>query len=74
MDYCAAKDHDACPNHQTSAAIMVKFSDIEGQVVGPCFFPYENASKICGYAEPELTSEENSCYDLYNMLNGLFSS
>ncbi|GFT61197.1 uncharacterized protein LOC103524116 [Trichonephila clavipes] len=42
MKVCAAIQRDACPDHKVSAAEIIDFSDIGGQVMGPWFSPYEN--------------------------------
>ncbi|GFV65410.1 hypothetical protein TNCV_2638401 [Trichonephila clavipes] len=48
MEACAAIQRDACPDHQASAAIMVNFSDIRGQVDPSWFAPHESTPKITG--------------------------
>ncbi|GFW08905.1 hypothetical protein TNCV_3474581 [Trichonephila clavipes] len=50
MDVFVAIQGDACPDYQASSAVIIDFSDIEGQVVGPWFSPCESTVKITGYA------------------------
>lgn len=59
MDGCAAVEHNASSDHQTSDAIMFYFLDFRVEEVSLYFSQYKRTLRISSYAELRLISEKN---------------
>ncbi|GBL75435.1 Transient receptor potential-gamma protein [Araneus ventricosus] len=69
MEICMSIQHDAYPNHQTSAAIVVSFSDVAGAVAGPGSVITNDSQRTFMWREPGITG---TVVRLFQTGNNLF--